>query len=92
VFFLVDPAVRVVSTLTVPPQQRSWYAELLLSSSPFFSNLPRPIFDEIVSYLDWPMSLEEAKVHRDGLMKERKYFIRQNNELLFERPFSLCEH
>jgi hypothetical protein len=33
-----------------------------------------------------------AKQHRGKLMDERKYFISQNNELLFERPFLLYEH
>ena len=38
------------------------------------------------------MTLEEAKKHREELMKERKYFIKENTERFFERPFSLCEH
>lgn len=38
------------------------------------------------------MSLEDAKKYRTDLMAERKYFVNTNNEELFERPFSLCEH
>lgn len=38
------------------------------------------------------MSLKDAKSHRSKLMKERKYFVEQNSEFFFERPFSLCEH
>ncbi|WP_343242098.1 DUF4246 domain-containing protein [Streptomyces sp. SID9727] len=38
------------------------------------------------------MTLEEAKTYRDELMRERKFFVDENNEQLFEREFSLCEH
>jgi hypothetical protein len=36
--------------------------------------------------------LDRAKAIRDELMRERKFFVKQNNEKIFERPFSLCEH
>jgi len=38
------------------------------------------------------MTLKEAKEHREELMKERKYFVKENTTVVFERPFSLCEH
>ncbi|TRV78284.1 DUF4246 domain-containing protein [Streptomyces sp. 130] len=38
------------------------------------------------------MTLEEAKGYREELMRERKFFVAENNEQLFEREFSLCEH
>ena len=38
------------------------------------------------------MSLDEAKIYREELMKERKFFTTRNTEEVFERPFSLCEH
>jgi len=91
VFFLVDPAELVISTLHVPPQQISWYAEEISRIFPF-SQLPKHVFETIVSFLEWPMSLEEAKQHRGELMKERKFFVEENTEKVFERPFSLCEH
>ncbi|MGW0915405.1 DUF4246 domain-containing protein [Streptomyces sp. NPDC002784] len=57
---------------------------------------------EIVSTSDVPpqqpwaetstMTLEEAKGYREQLMQERKYFIDEHNEQLYEREFSLCEH
>jgi hypothetical protein len=46
----------------------------------------------VQQYVGWPMSLLEAKRHRDALMKERKYFVHDNTTQLFERPFSLCEN
>ena len=30
--------------------------------------------------------------HREALMQERKIFVDEHNESVFERPFSLCEH
>ena len=38
------------------------------------------------------MTLKEAEQYREDLMKERKFFIKENTEKFFERPFSLCEH
>ncbi|MET9572252.1 DUF4246 domain-containing protein [Streptomyces virginiae] len=38
------------------------------------------------------MTLEQAKDYREQLMQERKFFVDEHNEQLFEREFSLCEH
>ncbi|MFF7300054.1 DUF4246 family protein [Streptomyces sp. NPDC008265] len=38
------------------------------------------------------MTLEEAKGFREELMRERKFFVDEHNQELFEREFSLCEH
>ncbi|WP_190092771.1 DUF4246 domain-containing protein [Streptomyces melanogenes] len=38
------------------------------------------------------MTLEEAKNYREQLMQERKFFVDEHNEQLYEREFSLCEH
>ncbi|MFE9560166.1 DUF4246 domain-containing protein [Streptomyces sp. NPDC006487] len=38
------------------------------------------------------MTLEQAKAYREELMKERKFFVDEHNEQLYEREFSLCEH
>eukprot|EP01114_Cavostelium_apophysatum_P009162 TRINITY_DN2223_c0_g1_i3.p1 TRINITY_DN2223_c0_g1~~TRINITY_DN2223_c0_g1_i3.p1 ORF type:complete len:549 (-),score=111.06 TRINITY_DN2223_c0_g1_i3:75-1721(-) len=91
VFFLVDPTIHVLSTATVPPQQKSWLMGEV-SSTEFFKNLGGDVNKEVDKYVDWPMSLEVAKEHREKLMKERKFFVKENCERLFERPFSLCEH
>lgn len=34
----------------------------------------------------------EAEHHRNRLMFHRKYFVNKLNEVVFERPYSLCEH
>lgn len=38
------------------------------------------------------MTLEQAMKYREQLMQERKFFIDEHNEQLYEREFSLCEH
>ncbi|MFI9209786.1 DUF4246 domain-containing protein [Streptomyces sp. NPDC053253] len=38
------------------------------------------------------MTLEQAHEYREQLMQERKFFVDEHNEQLYEREFSLCEH
>lgn len=38
------------------------------------------------------MTLEQARNHREQLMQERKFFVDEHNEQIYEREFSLCEH
>ncbi|CAL9338612.1 hypothetical protein SUDANB108_00219 [Streptomyces sp. enrichment culture] len=38
------------------------------------------------------MTLEQARHYRELLMQERKFFVDEHNEQLYEREFSLCEH
>ncbi|WP_282702215.1 DUF4246 domain-containing protein [Streptomyces sp. CC219B] len=38
------------------------------------------------------MTLDQAKKYREELMQERKFFVDEHNEQLYEREFSLCEH
>ncbi|MET9536280.1 DUF4246 domain-containing protein [Streptomyces sp. NPDC006553] len=38
------------------------------------------------------MTLEQAEDFREQLMQERKFFVDEHNEQLYEREFSLCEH
>ncbi|MFC9392579.1 DUF4246 domain-containing protein [Streptomyces sp. NPDC057027] len=38
------------------------------------------------------MTLEQAEEYREELMRERKFFVDEHNEQLYEREFSLCEH
>ncbi|WP_031003466.1 DUF4246 domain-containing protein [Streptomyces sp. NRRL F-5727] len=38
------------------------------------------------------MTLEQAMKYREELMQERKFFVDEHNEQLYEREFSLCEH
>jgi hypothetical protein len=38
------------------------------------------------------MTLEQAREFRRQLMQERKFFVNEHNETVYEREFSLCEH
>ncbi|MEC3918524.1 DUF4246 domain-containing protein [Nocardia sp. CDC160] len=38
------------------------------------------------------MTLDQAKQYREELMRERKFFVDEHNQELYEREFSLCEH
>ncbi|MEU8461359.1 DUF4246 domain-containing protein [Streptomyces sp. NPDC029003] len=38
------------------------------------------------------MTRAQAEDYREQLMKERKFFVDEHNEQLYEREFSLCEH
>ncbi|MBZ9594492.1 DUF4246 domain-containing protein [Streptomyces yangpuensis] len=38
------------------------------------------------------MTLAQAQEFREQLMQERKFFVDEHNEQLYEREFSLCEH
>ncbi|MEV7671681.1 DUF4246 domain-containing protein [Streptomyces sp. NPDC088752] len=38
------------------------------------------------------MTREQAEEYREELMRERKFFVDEHNEQLYEREFSLCEH
>ncbi len=38
------------------------------------------------------MTLEQAREFRRQLMQERKFFVDEHNEEIYEREFSLCEH
>ena len=74
VFFLVNPLRRIVSTPEVTPQQ------IQTSSVEEGSTLKKRQVGG--------MTLEEAKIHRLALMKERK-FTKQDWNV---REIELCEH
>jgi hypothetical protein len=91
VYFLVDPSVRIPSTLHIAPQQKYWYLPIIRQIG-LLNKLPDEIFYQIIEFVGFPMSLKRAKEFREDLMKERKYFVSQNSSCYFERPFALCEH
>ena len=92
VFFLVNPKVRVTSTMEVPPQQADWYVDTMRDSvgGPF-ETLPNELLDQLRKNLNF-MDRKEAEEHRKELMEERGNFVKELNETVYERGFSLCEH
>ncbi|KAK2003345.1 hypothetical protein LX36DRAFT_677611 [Colletotrichum falcatum] len=68
--FLVDPAVPIISTANVPPQQWDWWKEGWMPDDRF-GPLPTEISDMVFDNLDFPISLEKAIKIREELMAER---------------------
>ncbi|KAJ2812593.1 hypothetical protein H4S07_001295 [Coemansia furcata] len=59
-FYFVDPTTRIPSTEIVPPQQRDWWMEDVLSHEPFCSLLLL-VVDGIMNKIDYPISIKDAK-------------------------------
>jgi len=79
-------------TGNVPPQQKNWWLEEVDKNAVLVRKLPPELRDLVFDWVDDPMPLEEAKVHRQKSMDERKFIMNNVNEIVFEREFSLCEH
>ncbi|KAH6600329.1 hypothetical protein BASA61_002332 [Batrachochytrium salamandrivorans] len=86
-FFLIDPSKRIVSTAHTPPQQPDWYT-VCLNDTP----IPAELWGDVSKHVAGTMSLEEAKLIRLELMKERSAVADTLNEDVFEQTFNLCEH
>ena len=54
--------------------------------------LPPELQQQVLSHLDFPMSLAEAKEWRLELMEERSNYIEYQEEGLAEATYNLCEH
>jgi hypothetical protein len=89
VFFLVDPAHRILSTADIPPQCRAWYERVLSTALPDVARALRAL---IIDYVGSFISHDDALRHREALMKERKFYVENASKEEYERPFSLCEH
>jgi hypothetical protein len=94
-FFLVDPTnATTITTARVPPQQASWWCEILGTSGP--AQLPPEIIQAVADVAEWPLSLNKAKEIRKELMSERTPPKEPGPGDYSEHPhlrtFSLCEH
>lgn len=78
--FLVDPAIPIISTGNVPPQQRSWW-----------ERQPPEIRNQVSSEVDWPIDEKEAKETRLELMAERSRMSKEHVARLTDE-FNFCEH
>mmetsp|Transcript_26698 Transcript_26698/g.78616 ORF Transcript_26698/g.78616 Transcript_26698/m.78616 type:complete len:451 (-) Transcript_26698:289-1641(-) len=89
-FFLVDPAVPIVSTRELPAQ-RSEDLAALLTQLPRFANVPEAVVAHIVDLVPSAFSRKDAEAYRAELMDARRS---ANASLVedFESDFSLCEH
>ncbi|KAF8647860.1 hypothetical protein AX16_006508 [Volvariella volvacea WC 439] len=75
--YLVDPNIRIVSTASVPPQQKEWWAErvrdLARGGERGMGRLPVELFDQVMEDVEeFPIGMEEAKKVRVEVERERK--------------------
>ncbi|CAM1510371.1 Fc.00g007060.m01.CDS01 [Cosmosporella sp. VM-42] len=89
--FLVDPAIPIISTANVPPQQKQWWAENVIPHERL-GNLPPEVTDMVVKSMDFPISKKEAKELRGELMAERTVLQEQTTDNLKNVEWSFCEH
>ncbi|CAG9949822.1 unnamed protein product [Clonostachys rosea f. rosea IK726] len=91
--FLVDPAIPVISTANVPPQQRDWWGcdgpirDTLTHRLP--AELTQMVLDDIVEF---PIGTEEAKNIRLELMDERSVKQDKTEESISWVGWNFCEH
>ncbi|KAJ9639436.1 hypothetical protein H2199_006469 [Coniosporium tulheliwenetii] len=90
--FLVDPHIRIISTANVPPQRQDWWAQELRRGDTRLARLPEELLMHVMSYVDFPMGMEEAKEERLELMAERTIVDDNVNEQYLEGTFNFCEH
>lgn len=85
--FLVDPAVRVPSTATVPPQQKGWR-----KASALDERLPAELSQMVYDNLTVPYGLDKAKELRQELIEERKALDDDVQTVMNETTWCFCEH
>ncbi|GKT95629.1 hypothetical protein Ct61P_13479 [Colletotrichum tofieldiae] len=89
--FLVDPAIPVISTANVPPQQRDWWKEGVAPDDRI-GPLPVEVTDMVFDNLDFPIGLEQAKKIREELMAERTAIAGDCRFYISQREYMFCEH
>lgn len=88
--FLVDPAIPVISTANVPPQQKNWWGgEDHIRGG---NRLPPELAHMVLKNVDFVISEEEAKDIREKLMSERKVLQNDFSNALEGLEFNFCEH
>lgn len=90
--FLVDPKIQVISTANVPPQQKSWWEEYVISKAKPITNMPPEIYQQTLAHVDFPYTLKEATAIMEEVIEERKADVAQVNELYQSHLVSYCEH
>ena len=94
-FWLVDPSKRIVSTRDVPFQKwddiKIEVAIALCIINKKFGRgirvdgiLPVELLVHIMSFVKWGFGKKEAEVHRDKSMRERRFYV-DNNNIEWER-------
>lgn len=86
-----------MSATDIPPQQAEWATdtleEALADPTSNLAKLPRELADMVKERLPTTlMTLEEAKVYRLRLMKERTVFEKDHSLTAYNQTFNMCEH
>lgn len=108
VFFLVDPAVRVLrygivcvktkrslfhpQSTAFVPPQQQDWFTEFAVNNKIIPGMPRDVQGLIASQNEWHFPHEKALQVRLDLMEERKFLQSANTAARFERQCSLCEH
>jgi len=87
--FLVNPHIKILSSAKIPCQRKDWWDEYKLDHP---ADDMEGSTDGYLSYVDFPLTMDEAKEMRLTLMEERSFFDESQNDALSEYTFNLCEH
>lgn len=80
--FLVDPAIPIISTSNVPPQQKHWFKNEDQSEA----------VTTVIQNMNSIIGMDEAKKLREELMAERTVFQENIEDELKQVEWSFCEH
>ncbi|KAL9585520.1 MAG: hypothetical protein Q9212_001473 [Teloschistes hypoglaucus] len=87
--FLVDPNLKIISTENIPPQQHSWWREMVQTAG-VFEKLPPELAEIVLKGDGFPVTLDKAKQQRLELMDERSSFVDwHNNEFVYKNYFNV---
>ena len=87
--FLVNPHIKILSSAKIPCQRKDWWDEYR-QNHPTYGSEEVELVDH--SFVDFPLTMDEAKGMRLKVMEERSFFDESQNEALEEYTFNLCEH
>lgn len=93
--FLVDPAIPIISTANVPPQQKHWWASnnaAHVSGLNMTERMPPEVASMVLKDVDFPIEEDEAKRIRGELMEERTVLQQSTDSALKSVEWSFCEH
>lgn len=95
--FLVDPHVRIIGTAEVPPQQKTWWQDVVRRMASGKEGkgglglLPVELREKVLDATDgFPISLEETRHQREELMRERTALVEwQDSEFRDKGQFNV---
>ncbi|CAI6085409.1 unnamed protein product [Clonostachys chloroleuca] len=88
--FLVDPAIPVLSTSSVPPQQKHWWTEASKIHTRG-GRLPPELAALVADHIDFPITEDKAKQIRKELISERSVLQEDTNQRI-NVEWNFCEH